>query len=63
MRMDLTLNITPEGSLCDLCAAVGGTETTGTPKIQLKVATERVPPELNSTEELKGQEKQAEKMQ
>ena len=28
MRMDLTLNVTPEGSLCDLPAAVGGTEET-----------------------------------
>ena len=41
MRMDSTLNITPEGSLCDLPAAVGGTETMETPKTQLKVATER----------------------
>ena len=28
MRMDLTLNVTPEGSLGDLPAAVGGTEET-----------------------------------
>ena len=28
MRMDLTLNITPEGSLGDLPAAVGGIEET-----------------------------------
>ena len=28
MRMDSTLNITPEGSLGDLPAAVGGTEET-----------------------------------
>ena len=27
MRMDLTLNVTPEGSLSDLPAAVGGVET------------------------------------
>ena len=26
MRMDLTLNVTPEGCLCDLPAAVGGTK-------------------------------------
>ena len=42
MRMDLILNVTPEGSLCDLPAAVGGTEeTVETPKTQLKVASER----------------------
>ena len=28
MRMDSTLNVTPEGSLCGLSAAVGGTEET-----------------------------------
>ena len=44
MRMDLTLNATPEGSLCDLPAAVGGTEETAeTPKTHLKVATEGGP--------------------
>ena len=33
MRMDSTLNVTPEGSLCDLPAAVGATaETAETPK-------------------------------
>ena len=42
MRMDLTLNVTPEGSLCDLLAAVGGTEETAeNPKTHLKVASER----------------------
>ena len=42
MRMDSTLNVTPEGSLCDLPAAVGGTEETAeTPKTHLKVASER----------------------
>ena len=36
------MNVTPEGSLCDLPAAVGGTEETAeTPETQLKVATER----------------------
>ena len=44
MRMDSTLNITPEGSLCDLIAAVGGTETMETPETQLKVPTDRGPP-------------------
>ena len=49
MRMDLTLNITPEGSLCDLPAAVGGTEEmTETPKTELKVATERGPTQVES---------------
>ena len=44
MRMDLTLNVTPEGSLCDLPAAVSGTEETAeTPKTHLKVATEGGP--------------------
>ena len=43
MRMNLTLNITPEGSLCNLPAAVGGTETVETPETQLKVATKRGP--------------------
>ena len=28
IRMDSTLNVTPEGSLCNLPAAVGGTEET-----------------------------------
>ena len=42
MRIDLTLNVTPEGSLCDLPAAVGGTEETAeTPKTHLKGASER----------------------
>ena len=42
MRMDLTLNVTPEGSLCDLPAAVRVTEETSeTPKTHLKVASER----------------------
>ena len=48
MRMDSTLNITPEGSLCDLPAAVGGTETMETPKTQLKVATKRGPTQVES---------------
>ena len=47
--MDSTLNVTPEGSLCDLPAAVGGTEeTVETPKTQLKVATERGPTQVES---------------
>ena len=48
MRMDLTLNITPEGSLCNLPTAVGGTETMETPKTQLKVATKRDPTRIES---------------
>ena len=49
MRMDLTLNATPEGSLCDLPAAVGGTEETAeTPKTHLKVATEGGPTQVES---------------
>ena len=49
MRMDSTLNVTPEGSLCDLPATVGGTEETAeTPKIHLKVATERGPTQVES---------------
>ena len=49
MRMDSTLNVTPEGSLCDLPAAVGGIEeTTEIPKIQLKVAMERGPTQVES---------------
>ena len=48
-RMDLTLNVTPEGSLCNLPAAVGGTEETAeTPKTHLKVATERGPTQVES---------------
>ena len=47
--MDLTLNVTPEGSLCDLLAVVGGTEETAeTPKTQLKVATKRGPTQVES---------------
>ena len=47
--MDSTLNKTPEGSLCDLPAAVGGTEETAeTPKTHLKVATERDPTQVES---------------
>ena len=47
MRMDLTLNITPEGSLGDLPAAVGGTEeTVETPETHLKVATEGAPTQV-----------------
>ena len=47
MRRDLTLNMTPEGSLDHLPAAVGGvaetvlTTTEETPETHLKVATER----------------------
>ena len=49
MRMDSTLNVTPEGSLCDLPATVGGTkETAETPKTHLKVATERGPTQVES---------------
>ena len=49
MRMDLTLNVTPEGSLCDLPAAVGGTEESAeTPETHLKVATERGPTQVES---------------
>ena len=48
MGMDMTLKVTPEGSLCDLSAAVGGTEETAeTPKTHLKVATEGVLFKLN----------------
>ena len=47
--MDLTFNITAEGSLCNLPAAVGGTEETAeTPKTQLKVATKRGPTQVES---------------
>ena len=47
--MDSTLNVTPEGSLYNLPAAVGGTEeTVETPKTQLKVATERGPTQVES---------------
>ena len=49
MRMDWTLNVTPEGSLCDLPAAVGGIEeTVETPKTHLKVATEGGPTQVES---------------
>ena len=49
MRMDSTLNVTPEGSLCDLPAAVGGTEETAeTLKTHLKVATEGGPTQVES---------------
>ena len=49
MRMDSTLNVTPEGSLCDLPATMGGIEETAeTPKTQLKVATERGPTQVES---------------
>ena len=49
MRMDLTLNVTLEGSLCDLPAFAGGTEETAeTPKTHLKVATERGPTQVES---------------
>ena len=48
MRMDSTLNVTPEGSLCYLPAAVGGTEDTAeTPKTHLKVATEGGPTQVD----------------
>ena len=85
MRMDLTLNITPEGSLGNLSAAVGGIEetregtqqipddkrspssnvipsTAETPETHLKVASERGSTQVESQEELKGLEKQAERM-
>ena len=49
MRMDSTLNVTPEGSLCDLPAAVEGTEETAEiPKPQLKVATKRGPTQVET---------------
>ena len=49
MRMDSTLNVTPEGSLCGLPAAVGGSEeTAGTPETHLKVATVRGPTQVES---------------
>ena len=49
MRMDLTLNVTPDGSLCDLPAAVGGTEETAeTPETHLKVATDGGPIQVES---------------
>ena len=42
MRINSTLNVTPEGSLCDLPAAVGGTEESAeNPETHLKVASER----------------------
>ena len=85
MRMDSTLNVTPEGSLGDLPAAVGGVEETRegthqisgherspssnvitsteeTPKTHLKVVTERNLTQVESQEEFRGPEKQAEKM-
>ena len=47
MRMDSTLNITPEGSLGDLPVAVGGTEeTVETPETHLEVATEGGPTQV-----------------
>ena len=49
MRMDLNLKVTPEGYLCELPAAVGGTEETAeTPKTHLKVATEGGPTQVES---------------
>ena len=49
MRMDSTLNVAPEGSICDLIAAMGGTEETAeTPETQLKVATEKGPTQVES---------------
>ena len=43
------MNVTPEGSLCDLPDVVGGTEESAeTPKTQLKVATERGPTQVES---------------
>ena len=49
MRMDSTLNVTPEGSLCDLPAAMGGTEETAeTPETHLKMATEGGPIQVES---------------
>ena len=54
MSMDSTLNVSPEGSLCDLPAAVGGTgETAETPKTQMKVATGRGPTQVESTRRIK----------
>ena len=54
MRMNLTLNVTPEGSLCDLPAALGGTEETAeTPETHLEVATERGPTQVESTRIIK----------
>ena len=51
--MDSTLNVTPEGSLCDLPAAVGGTEETAeTPETQLKVATDRGPIQVESAQRI-----------
>ena len=64
MRMDSTLNVTPEGSLCDLPAAVGGTEEIAEyPKTQLKVAAERGPTQVESPRRIEKQERKAEKMQ
>ena len=55
MRMDSTLNVTPEGSLCDLTAAVGGTEETAeTPKTHLKVATEGGHTQVESPRRIEG---------
>ena len=47
--MDSTLNVTPEGSVCDLPAAAGGIEgPEEIPKTRLKVATERGPTQVES---------------
>ena len=53
--MNSTLNVTLEGSLCDLPAAVGGTEETAeTPKTYLKVATEGGPTPIESPRRIEG---------
>ena len=49
IRMDSSLNVTPEGSLCDLPATVVGTEETAeTPETHLKMATEGGPTQVES---------------
>ena len=54
MRMNSTLNVTPEGSLSDLPAAVGGTkETAETPETHLKVASERGSTQVESPRRIK----------
>ena len=54
MRLDSTLNVTPEESLCDLPVAVGGAEEImETPETHLKVATERGPIQVGPPRRIK----------
>ena len=53
--MDSTLNVTQEGSLCDLPVAVGGTdETAETSETHLKVATEGGPTQVKFPRRIEG---------